>query len=354
MVEIFVKFIVPCPNTKYIKDYFPLYHEMISEIDGALASFYRDQETVLWPFEPSIVLYNFWGTDFNALCDKVSKASSWLPSEERECVDYVLNESRLLIKLDQYYNTLADHNCDNMKMEEVGCELVAFLEALFVDYTYRIRVVNNYCSSHLSYAVKCWGEVTKTLITQVEEAYEYPIKVWFTPQSAKNIIYDCILPPKAEEAIRRIKNITDKCTGFVLAMCNSYIERVKSSWLEMPWSESLQSLGINYEGLYADLKGMYLPELITFKEFRNAFMYADFSKIHAYAKQSNNGGKILYLIRMLKKYICADWLIEVSRSIYPNAKDPLRELGKNDNKPGENKREFQDIIIKNILVLHKK
>lgn len=353
--EVFVKFIVPCSNSIEIKDYSPLYHEMVSGIDGALASFLRDQESILWSSEPSVVLYNLWGTDFNALCDKVSKASSWLSSEDRECADYVLDETRLLKELKQYYTTIADPNCNNTKMDETGCELVAMLETLFVDYTYRIRVANNYCSSHLSYAVECWGVVTKSLIVQIEEYYEFQIRIAFTPQSAKNIIDDCILPPKAEDAIRRIKNIADKCTGFVSAMCNRYLERIKSGWLEMPWSESLQSMGIDYEGLYSDMKGVYLPDLITFTEFRNAFIYADFSKLHSEAKNNyKSGGCILFLIDRLKgQEIDEDWVNHACMSIYPTKENPYRTLQANAD-PGQKKGQFEDVLLRNIAVFKKK
>lgn len=353
-VEIFTKFIDPCSNSTDIKNYFPLYHEMISVIDGALASFYRDQEAILWPSEPSLVLYNFWGVDFNEMRYKVEKTSSWLSSEERECVDYDLNESRLLKDINQYFTTLIKSECDDKTMEEVGYKLVKLLETLFVDYTYRIRVPNNYCLSHLLYAVERWGDVTKNLIAQIEEAFEYPIKIWYTPQSAKNLIFDCVLPPKAVEAIRRIKNISEKCSGFVSAMCGAYIEKVNGGWLEMPWSESLQAVGINYQGLYNDMKGEYIPDYISLSEFQNAFKYADFSMIHKAAKDKSGAGYILYLIRMLKGHIDNKWVQAVSESIYPPPKNSMKELGKNDNKPGIKKKEFIEILYNNIRVLQKK
>lgn len=335
------------------KDNLSLVITIINTLNGALSDYVRYREKEMWPDELSQVPYKL--ENMEEKRNEIISFSYFRPSRERAIVDHALNEAYFVLYFTKYLNNIESSSKDIHQLSHADAAALTYIEELFCDFTYRTRVVGSYCADHLCFIVKYWKDLTKNLIQTVVARSIYSIILPYVAPDHIDIRMNVPITSKASNAITSINNFWYKCIGFIDAICEEYVSQVQTGCLEMPWSESLESMGINYEGLYDDMKGVYLPEFITYTEFKNAFKYADFGKLHEEAKSSKqSGGCILFMINKLKEHkIDNEWVIHASKSIYPNKENPYRTLQANAD-PGEKKSRFEDVLVRHIAVFKKK
>lgn len=324
-----------------------LFREVISELDGAYAAYLRNQAKKKWPSLEMLVSYNLWDKEFYKKFSCENQSSAWQGSADRARHDFVFNEEYFIMHCIHYINEI-----DGTKPGE-ETNIIGFIEKLFCDYTYRIRVIGKYSSDQLIYAAKYWKITTEHLLNQIFGAYIYNTIINHMPPEHGDMRYDCPMNAEAGRLVRQLKNVHEKCKGFMTATCTSYIEKIESGWLSHSWDEELQEIGIDYKALYVNMKGVYITDAISFNQFTDAFKSADFKVLYNNAEIKKARGVILFVVNRLGERVTDEWRHAACSSLYPSSSDPVREVQKNA-KPGAKKEDIEDLLITHIKVFHKK
>lgn len=270
---------------------------------------------------------------------------------EKAMAEELFNKEFFVREFIKYYNE-AIQNVENKKTVQLSA--LEYIEQQFSNFTRQARQSGCYDSKALRLAAMYWRYSTNSLIKRQSTIQQ--IDILIENNFVSESLIDGGAPKMAIDACTAINELKNECISYVNTMLDSYLEELDKGRMNYPWSDQLESVGIDYNGLYSDMKGEYFSQSISIATFKDAFISADFKSIYEEAKCKSRSICILFLILRLSEYIKDGWGEKAALSIYKDEtsdKNAFRKLQKNANPKSECNKEFDLMLMGHIRVLEK-
>ena len=300
---------------------YPLESKILWKVQLIYERYIETSNNSLFQEIKSVIPFNVWGNEYYK---SLTLIHDYLPltNEEIAMTDYSENKEYFFRRL---YEEL------NREVEEQ--EIIKKLQAIFIDYISRIHKITQKID-YLRFATEYWEDVFLTRL-DLHELTEMSIMRYDGIGSYNPTLYD-------------------QCYKFITDVCNNYLKKMDKRPSDLDWSSALEPLGINYDGLYKEMKNVYFTG-VDYESFRKAFFAADFSELHIGAQ---NKGYIVSCIKQLIKTVGRlagnEWYEAAAKTVLSDDKkcDAKRRIEKLKFESDKN-RSFENILYKNITAFSK-
>lgn len=287
----------------------------------------------------------------NEIATDKSNGQFFHTTMEKAYTEEMFNKEAFVVELIKYYNKIQEG--DNTKKVQV--QALEYIEQQFSDFTKKIRQSGCYDSMALRLAAKYWRYSTNSLIKRQSTIQQMDILIMHNLLSDVNIINGSA-SKEAIVATTAINELKNECMSYVNSILDSYSEGLKIAGTNSPWADRLTETGIDYNGLYSEMKDKYFSQSIPLAAFKDAFISADFTRLYTEAIGKQRSTCILFMIKQLSDYVGKEWSEHAAKSIFPNeasGKEAYRKLQKNANSKSSDKYDFENILIAHIQVFNK-